>query len=447
MDRLVGVLESKAPDNRRRDRLYDAKERVQLLGASVPDRYAQTASVIGWPAKAVDALASRCVLSSMDQVNAGDDLDVARLVRDNEIRSEISGAVTSMLLHGPAFLVSSAGGSGEPRGLLHVVSAHDGTGDWNPRSRRLDSFLSVHDRDEVGAPKSFTLYLPDVTVTAVRERSWTLSRSAGTGEVPVEVLRYRSRPDRKQFGRSRITRPVIGLTRAAMRVAIRLEAHSDAYSRPTLAVLGASAEDFETKDDEAVLRLAVGTLFGLPDDENAANPRATLQQIASSSPQPHLDQLRQYAQLFSGETSIPVSSLGVSDMSNPTSADSYIASREDLIGEAEAVMDGVSASVERAVSRSLAYQHGLSLIPDEWDLRSRWRPAAHGSKAAAADAGAKTIGSLPWLADTELGVELLGLTESQQERAKVLLERGRSSSLIDQLLSATPATPEPVEEQ
>src|SRR4029077_12156659 len=79
----------------------------------------------------------------------------------------------------------------------------------------------------------------------------------------------------------------------------------------------------------------LGRIKGIPDDEEASTPRADVKQFQAASPQPHIDHLKQLAQLFSGEASIPLTSLGVSDMSNPTSADSYIASREDLIAEAE----------------------------------------------------------------------------------------------------------------
>lgn len=442
VDRLTRALIQYASSNRRRDRLYEGKAAARLLGSSIPQKYARAANIIGWPAKAVDALARRCVLVSVDQANLGDDLGVEQLARENDLRVETAAATTSMLLHGLSFLVSSRGDEArrEPRGLLHVVSAHDGTGDWNPRTRRLDSFLSVHDRDSAGNVSAFTLYLPDVIVSAVRgdQREWEISRTRGTSEVPVEVLRYQPRPDRKPMGRSRITRPVIGITMAAMRVAIRLEGHSDIYSLPQLLALGASAEDLADEHGRSAITTALGALYGIPDDEELTNPRVTVQQIAAASPAPHIEQLRQYAQLFSGETSIPIGSLGLTDLGNPTSADAYVASREDLIGEAESVMDGITTAVERAVARSLAYRHGYDLAPTEWDLRARWRNAAHISHAAAADAGAKQLGALPWLAETELGPELVGLSESQQQRARTLLDERRATSFVDRLLEATP---------
>jgi hypothetical protein len=74
----------------------------------------------------------------------------------------------------------------------------------------------------------------------------------------------------------------------------------------------------------------LGRVKGIPDNEEATNPRADVKQFQAASARSRTStMLKQQAQLFSGETQYPLTSLGVSDMSNPTSADSYVASRED----------------------------------------------------------------------------------------------------------------------
>lgn len=452
---LNAELERRRSHNQLRDGLYEGKHAAQLLGLAGATRYQRTAAVIGWPAKTVDLMGNRIVLAGVDQVG-GDDLGVSQVLRDNDFRAEIAGAITSHLLHGVAFLVSSRGGPGEPAGMLHVVDGNSGTGTWNPRTRRLDSFLSVHSQDDHATLTAFTLYLPGETVTAQKGKAgkWAVARDKKHSGVPVEVLRYRYRPGSRPFGRSRITRPVIGLTEAAMRVAMRMEGHADLYSIPQLMLLGASADDLTTADGKSAWVNKLGAVLGLSDNDEGAVPRAAVHQISASSPEPHLEQLRQYAQLLSGETSIPVSSLGVSDLSNPTSADSYIASREDLIGEAESAADSLSGPVARAVARTTAYAHGLSDVPAGWDLQTRWRNAAHVSLAARADAGAKQLGALPWLAETPLGPELAGLTEAQSTRALQYQQRAAAASLIDRLVegpvdevSATAEEDRPAEAQ
>ena len=56
--------------------------------------------------------------------------------------------------------------------------------------------------------------------------------------------------------------------------------------------------------DEAVVEDRFGRIFALPDDEMQTNPRASVQHFQAASPQPHIDMLKQIAQMFSGETKI-----------------------------------------------------------------------------------------------------------------------------------------------
>jgi len=65
----------------------------------------------------------------------------------------------------------------------------------------------------------------------------------------------------------------------------------------------------------------LGRIKGIPDDEEAATPRADVKQFPASSPQPHIDLYVQQAKAFAGEHDIPVSSLGVMAETNTTTED------------------------------------------------------------------------------------------------------------------------------
>ncbi|CQD07246.1 hypothetical protein BN970_01362 [Mycolicibacterium conceptionense] len=76
--------------------------------------------------------------------------------------------------------------------------------------------------------------------------------------------------------------------------------------------------------------------------------------------------------------------------------------------------------------RALAIQNGLNEIPAEWkSIDTKWRSPVHLSRAAVADAGMKQLAAVPWLAETEVGLELLGLNEQQIDRA--MSEKRRTS--------------------
>jgi hypothetical protein len=225
----------------------------------------------------------------------------------------------------------------------------------------------------------------------------------------------------------------------ALRTVIRMEGHADVYSFPEMWLLGADESIFKNADGsmKPTWQIMLGRIKGIPDEQGADVPRADVKQFSAASPQPHIDQLKQQAQLFSGETSIPLSSLGVSDMSNPTSADSYIASREDLIAEAEGATDDWGPPLRRALARALAIANGASEVPAEWlTIAPKWRSPVYLSRAAQADAGAKQLGSVPWLAGTEVGLELLGLDEQQIARAMADKRRAEGRSVLQALRQA-----------
>jgi hypothetical protein len=64
-------------------------------------------------------------------------------------------------------------------------------------------------------------------------------------------------------------------------------------------------------------------------------------------------------------------------------------------------------------------------VPPKLDVRPTWRNPIHVSRAQAADAGSKILDKQPWLAETSVGLEILGLTPDQARRA--LSERTRAN--------------------
>jgi len=208
--------------------------------------------------------------------------------------------------------------------------------------------------------------------------------------------------------------------------------------------LGADESIFKNADgsQKASWQVALGRTFGIPDDNeaNVANPRADVKQFDAQSPDSHLAQLNALAKLMARETDLPDSDFALTDMANPTSADSYSASRENLISEAEGTMGDWSVPIRRTVNRALAIQNGFTEVPEAWgSIETKWRSPIYLSKAAAADAGAKQIAVIPWLAETEVGLELLGLDEQQIRRAMADKRRAAGRAVVAALTPTPPA--------
>jgi hypothetical protein len=306
------------------------------------------------------------------------------------------------------------------------------TGDWNARRRRLEDVVSVTSRDEERVT-GLVLYRDGLTVTAdLVDRQWHVERTEHPWGVPVERLAYKPRPGRP-FGSSRISRALMSLHDQGLREIIRLEGHMDIYSYPEMWMLGADESIFKNADgsQKASWQIILGRIKGIPDDEDATNTRADVKQFPASSPEPHLAALNAFAKMFAREASLPDSSLAITDIANPTSAESYDASQHELIAEAEGATDDWTPPIRRTVARLLAIQNGLDEVPAEWNtIGVKWRAPQHLSRAAEADAGTKQLAAVPWLAETRVGLELLGLTPEQIDQAMGERRRAAGRDLL-----------------
>lgn len=429
VNRLVEQLRDKRKHNKKRSDLYDGKNAIKQVGSVIPPQYYKLGLALGWAAKGVDGLARRCNLDEMVWADGDiESLGMRELSDSNFLFSELAQAQTDSLIHGVSYLITTKGEGDEPRALIHAKDALNATGEWNRRKRRLDNLLSVTSRkdDQI---TGFTLYEFNMTTSCeLVQGRWLVERSPHEWGMPVDPLVYKPRSS-KRMGRSRITPAAISHQEAALRELIRLEAHMDIYALPQLLLLGAAESIFKNPDgsQKASWQIALGRVLGIPDDDDAdGNGRADVKHIAAQSPEPHLADLNALAKLTAREYDLPDSAFALTDMANPTSADAYNASREDLIAEAEGATDDWSVPIRRSVTRALAIQNGELRVPDSWaSIETKWRSPVYLSKAAQADAGAKQIASAPeWLKETTVGLQLLGLSKQQIELA--LAERQKS---------------------
>jgi hypothetical protein len=149
------------------------------------------------------------------------------------------------------------------------------------------------------------------------------------------------------------------------------------------------------------------------------------------------------AQMFSGETGIPIGELGIIGDSNPTSADALTISKDDLISEAEMTTDGWAPDLSSSVTRALTMLNEGD-VPDDLRIVPQVRNPMHESKAAAADAGTKIVTQIPWLADSEVGLEIMGLTRSQIDRAMSDKRRAQGQQTLAQIAAlANAQQPQP----
>ena len=440
LDVLVARWRAKRARNNIRTAFYDMKNSERaLMSNTVPDVVRRRSFVLGWSAIAVDKLNRRCNLEGFYDASGADlgGLGLDELVRANRLTSELSQAGVASLIHGVSFLVTTQGEPGEPPVLWTSRSAEMATGVWDVRRRAISSFLSIQETDEAGEPTTMVMYLPNLNVIMTKRQGWSVERRAHTFGVPVDPLRYRPRLGRP-LGSSRISRAVMSIHQQALAAMIRADVNGEAYSLPRYVLLGATEEAFRNADGspKPTWQAAWDAVWAIGDDDGADGDlaRADVKQFQGQSPEPQNAHLRMLAQMFSGETGIPIGELGLIGDANPTSADAFQESRDDLMAEAEQTMDGWSPDMASAVRRGLEMANGGAL-PAGLDVRSRWRSPMHESRAAAADAGMKILDKVPWLGDTTVGLEVLGLSPDQIRRAQAERRRAGGRQVLDRLIA------------
>ncbi|USH45500.1 portal protein [Gordonia phage CheeseTouch] len=445
---LLGEIERLRQKNLMRTSYYENKRTIRKVGTMIPPQYFNLGLILGWTGKALDALARRCNLDGFVWAE-GDLASIGgvEVWNDNHLASEVDSAIVAAMQHGPAFLINTVGADNEPDALIHVKDATEATGKWNRRRRHLDNLLSVIDKDKDGRVLTLALYLENETITAQRDKAtskWQVNREEHVYGVPAEVLPYKPAPKRP-FGQSRITQPIMGLQDAAVRELIRREGHMDVFSYPEFWLLGADETVFKNADgtQRDMWNIRLGRIKGINDDKDVKEPqlaRADVKQFPAASPEAHWADINGLAKLFAREAQLPDSAVAISEMVNPTSAESYDASQYELIAEAEGTDDNFTPALRNSFIRALAMKNGIAAeeIPDSWrSIDTNWRNPRYLSRAAVADAGMKQLAAAPELAGTEVGYELLGLTPQQIKRALSERRRATGRQVLDTLRQQT----------
>lgn len=427
---LLDQLDAKGSRNRLRAAAYDGKRAARDLGISMPPQMRRLSYVLGWAARPVDHLNLRCLLEGFNSPDASmDDLGLRRALDDNRFLAESQHGQLSALVHSVSFLVTTRGDEGEPEALFTFRDALNATGEWDARGRRLKSLLSVKEWGEDRKPSAGVLYLPGRTFDVSRDGGWVVTdaRATSLDYVPAEPLVYKPRLGRP-FGTSRITRPMLSLLDQALRTLGRSESQAEIFSLPQRYAMGADSTMFkdESGNDIPRWKILLGGVWWAENNEDGQAPQVG--QFPQASQQPHLDHLRALGQQFAAESSMSPSLFGVGlDAANPSSAEAMEQADRPLIDLA----DGATREWGYAYARSMltatrllgTYSDSLRITPD-------WRDIRYTSRAAAADAGQKTLAAVPWLAETEVGLQLLGLTADQIERAMSEKRRAQARASI-----------------
>lgn len=430
--RLMTVWMAKQGRNRLRRDFYNMHVMPTNLGISLSDDMVRKLNVAcGWPAKSVDLLADRSILDAFVFEDGQENEELSRLMDDNNIYAKYDMATRSELTHSVVFWTLSRGRVGRSKVRIKLHSAESAAAIWDGYEERIECGMAIIDTttDKFGTgriPSVVNLYCADHTV--VLRRSITPTGDDWSAEYVHNPL---GRPAMEQmafmpsihrpFGRSRISRAVMSLTMSKLRSDMRGEIAAEIISTPQKYLLGADDEAFDMDRYLAY----IGNIFLASKDEDGDVP--TFGQLAQGSMQPQVDYTRMLAAQFAGETSIPISSLGVIH-DQPASAEAMRAAERDLVQLAEKMNRTNGEALRNVALMAMALGKGAGasldkLDDNEWTVQADFADPSKPDVVSTADAWTKMASAAPYIGETEEFLEANGV--SKTKRMRMLAQRRR----------------------
>jgi hypothetical protein len=430
-----------------RSNFYNTRKLLDEVGFSIPPNMRNIEAVLGWPAKAVDGLASRLKLIGFvepGQAEPNEDLDY--LFAQNRMAIEWPMTQISTLTHGCAFVAVTPGdvAGGEPEVLIQTMPATEATGIWDVRKRRLTSALWQPEMEAMQKTRAI-LFTEENTVEMSRDRTgpWTIKRTPNKlPRLPVTMVVHRPQLTRP-YGASRINRSVQYLTQLAMRTLLRTEVSAEFYSSPQRYAMGADPEAFIGEDGEAITawETVLGKVWLMGKDEDGDVP--SVGQFAQATMQPHIEMMRMITTLFAGETSLPVSTLGIVH-DNPASAAAIDAAWADMVQQAELSQVELGIPVlEIAQNALMVSENKRELTKPLVLMKPKWTDPSIPTRSAMADAVTKEIAAGVLLPHSRIALEKLGYAESEivQIQAEHKAAKEEQAQLDAQVMNPVPGGP------
>jgi hypothetical protein len=416
-----------------RDAYFNGEQLVRDLGISIPPQLKGLHTVIGWPRVGIESLEERLDLEAFRWADGSDSSDLAEIAEANDLFDESSLAHLDALVYGREYLAIGSGDCGTPDcpPLISAESPLDMTVMWDARIRMSTAALRECAADtfvESGPEeRMLVLYLPDQTVMALPTASggWeVVDRDIhNLGMVPVVRMANRQRTA-DRVGKSEITPEVMSITDAACRRLMGMEVAAEFFGAPQRYILGASESAFQDADGTAksAWETYIGRVLALERDEDGNVPNVG--QFAAHDPTGMTKIIDLYARIMSSQFGLPPHMLGYTT-DNPASADAIRSTEAKLVKRSERRIRRFGAAWQQAMRLALWVRDGEP--PDKARrIETVWRNPATPTVAAQADATVKLVqaGILP--ADSDVTLEMAGLTEGQRQR--VAADRRRSGA-------------------
>lgn len=431
---LFALREAKEHRNRMRRRYYDGKNHLKDFGISTPPELLNVETVVGWPRIAVDAMAVRSRFDGFTAATTEVQDMLDGIVDRSRLKTKYRHAITPALIQSCCFVTVTEDESGEPR--IDLYSAEDAAAVWDKARGRIAYGLTVEERDVDRSPVRCNLITETAIVHLERgvvEWGWTVEPFA-LGVVPMGVFAYRA-SDMRPFGYSRISRSVMSLTDAAVRVALGGDIAYQFSVAPQKYLLGVDRDAFDARTRWEAY---IGNIMAVGRNEDGDIP--TFGQLSQGSMQQTTDYMRLLASRFTSETNVPLHQLGVASDANPQSAEAIYAVNEPLVIEVEEFNETAGDTLRDIAKMCIAIETGVSyydLTDEQRDFSANFRNPAMPSIVSQADAMSKIAAQVEGFAGTDVYWEQMGFSEAMRRKARQQTQANLLAQQMAQLFGVT----------
>lgn len=429
---LLDVLYRNFARNAERYLYYEGENPLKDFGISTPPELLSVETVVGWPNKAVMALALRSRFDGFTAPDEGAQALLDRVAATSRLDVKYRQAVESQGVYGCTFGVVGLQADGRAR--IDLFDAEHASAVWDDAKGRIAYGLTAeYDGPELAA---FTIYTDTENVVF-----WNIGEDVFTwqaephkmGRCLMEAFAYRP-TYRKPFGQSRITRAVMSITDSAVRCALGGDVSFQFAVAPQKYLLGA---DKSALDGKSKWEAYIGNIFGVGYNGDV-DKMPVFGQLPQASMGQYVDYMRALAARFSGETNVPISQLGIIH-DNPSSAEAIYAANEPLIIECEDLNSGNRWTLKALASMAMAAELGVPLdeLPESFrDFTANFANPATPSVVSMADAAVKIAGAVPGFAGTESFWKMLGFPEDARAEVEAELVKANAQNLLSAMFGS-----------
>lgn len=433
LEELLFIWRSNLDKNRLKRKYYDGENVLKDLGIAIPPPLQNVETVVGWPKKAVSALASRVIFDGFTASDEEISNVLDEIVETSQLKRKCRQAIESELIIGCDFITLSRGEDDEAPVIIITHSAQHAAAKWDNRLGDISSGVVIMDYLKA-QPSEVALYTEDNTyhIELVGDFVEVEEHPHRMGRPLMVALAYNPTED-KPLGQSRITSAVRSITDSAVREALRTEISAEFFTTPQKYLLGGDGTEF---DDKPKWEAYIGSIVAFTKTEDGDTPK--FGQLSQGTMQPHIDYMRSLGARFSGETNVPISQLGIIH-DNPSSAQAIYAASEPLIIEAENLIADNSDSLITLAKLAYCIYKDLEFlqIANELKISAKFRSPVMPSIASQADAMVKIASVVDGFAKTEVFWEMLGFDEDRTSRLQQQLKRQEAMTGALTTLAAT----------